>query len=159
MYVFFTDRPPLPVINFYKSRFWNLEPIPNPDADKFSVATYIWNTYGIPYTFCQVFLRKYVQHYNTNLIGEMSFINLLIRLNSANISDIPSRVELFQIIDANNNCFVTTNDFNTAIEESNISFDLKMKMMYIMTSRNFNQYTALDFLDFLQFMDEVDKVE
>lgn len=145
------------MIDFYKSRFWNLEPQPNPDAHQFSVATYIRDTYAIPFTYCQELLRKYVHHYRTDLVGERSFVNLLIRLNSANISDIPSRVELFQIIDANNHSIITTNDLNTAIEGSNISYNIKMKMIEIMTSRHFNQYTALDFLDFLKFMDEVEK--
>lgn len=146
------------MIGFYKYTFGKLKPQHNSNVNHFEVAKYLTDSYNIPFNYCLEILKKYVHHFKVDEVGEDSFVKLMIKLNSCNISDIPGRISLFQIIDKRKKFCITEDDLNRAIEESDIEFVEKMKISRMMILQNFNRDTLLDFLDFLEFMDRVDKV-
>lgn len=156
MYVFYTGRPLNPVIEDYKKIYSTFERKPRADVDHFIVAKYFWDTYKIPFTLCQVILKKYVNHHNSKQVSEKSFLDLNKELNSTNISNISGRIHLFERFDTNQKSYLTLNDFKRILNEPDIPIELRMKIKTVLLKRKINSKSMIDLLDFFKFMDDVD---
>lgn len=156
MYVIYTDQPLKPVIEDYKKIYSTFERKPKADVEHFIIANYFWNTYKIPFTLCQVILKKYVNHYNSKQVSENSFVNLMEEFNSTNISDISRRIQYFEAFDTNRKRYLTLNDFKRILAKPDISIELRKKIKMAMLKWNIDRFSMIDLLDFLKIMDDVD---
>lgn len=108
----------------------------------------------IPFTLTQTVLKRYYDD-ETGGINENSFVYLMKNLNSTNISNIPSHVDLFMKYDVYKNNYITREDLLTKLFEENRSTVTRMKIRNVMNRLKVKPFSELNFLDFHKIMNEV----
>lgn len=151
---FFADPP----IEEYKKIYFGFQKLSGYKVESCYIVEYFQKTYRIPYVLMDEVLNMYrtTKKYN---VTEEEFLDLMTRWHKIVVTNLPSRIALFEALDRYQRNYLTYDDLKSGFNETNTSEELREKIQKALEEMGLLGDEKMNFFCFLTFIHMVDPKE